>query len=162
MKKIFGVCVVIALNLIMPSVQAQSAEQCVRSLVEPRGQELLLKGRVNFSAPDSIGLQSISLTRECLVAGMQSGRVKLTNGQLQYFQLSGRSSEGVMIHKFDPKVQLGIYSRMSYQSGTPIENFFDVYRNVSNFSYQIFIGDGAYHESISWGILSVVGDENVR
>lgn len=162
MKKISGVCLVIALNLIMPSTQAQSAEQCLRSVVEPRGQDLLLKARANVSAPDSIGLQSISLTRECLAAGLQDGRVKLTNGHLQYLQLLGRSSEGVMIHKFDPKVQLGIYSRMSYQSGTPIETFFDVYRNVSNFSYQIFIGDGAYHESISWGILSSVGGENVR
>ncbi len=76
--------------------------------------------------------------------------------------ISGRSSEGVMIHQFDPKVQLGIYSRISYQSGTPIETYFDVYRNTSNFSYQIFIVDGAYHEGITWGNLSVIGDENVR
>ncbi len=162
MQKIFKLSVVIALNLVISYTQAQSAEKCVKSLLEIRGQDLLLKTRINVSAPDLSGLQSISLTRECLATGLQGGQVKLSNGQLKYIHISGRSPEGVMIHQFDPKVQLGIYSRMSYQSGTPIETFFDVYRNVSNFSYQIFIGDGAYHESISWGILSAVGGENVR
>jgi hypothetical protein len=97
-----------------------------------------------------------------LAAGLQIGQVKLINGQLKYMHVFGKSSEGVMIHQFDPKVQLGIYSRISYQSGTPIETYLDVYRNTSNFSYQIFIVDGAYTESITWGSLSVMGDENVR
>lgn len=156
------ICAALLLASLANIAEAQTAIQCVRSLVERSGQGLMLKVRANVSAPDSSGLQSISLTRECLAAGLQDALVKVSNGQLQYFQLLGRSSEGVMIHQFDPKVQLGIYSRISYQSGTPIETFFDVYRNTRNFTYQIFIRGGAYHESITWGVLSAVGDENVR
>jgi hypothetical protein len=162
MNILLKICTAVLLGSLANLAQAQTAIQCVRSLVEPRGQDLLIKARANVSPPDSSGLQSISLTRECLAAGLQDGRVKLANGQLQYLQLLGRSSDGVMIHQFDPKVQLGIYSRISYQSGTPIETYFDVYRNTSNFSYQIFVVGGIYHESITWGLLPAVGDENVR
>ena len=156
------ICAIVLLGSLANLANAQTAIQCVRSLVEPRGQDLLLKVRANVSPPDSSGLQSISLTRECLAAGLQGGQVMLSNGQLKYMHVFGKSSEGVMIHQFDPKVQLGIYSRISYQSGTPIETFFDVYRNTPSFNYQIFIVGGTYHEGITWGLLSAVGDENVR
>ncbi len=45
------ICAMVLLGSLANIVNAQTAIQCVRSLVEPRGQDLFLKVRANVSAP---------------------------------------------------------------------------------------------------------------
>ncbi len=142
--------------------QAQTIVQCVRSMLENTPQGLFLKTKVASVKDPTTGLSQLVLTRECLASGMQLGQVYALQGRVEYFFLTGKSSEGVLIHQFEPKVQLGIYSRMSYLAETPIEMQVNVYRHVASFNYQIFIQGSSYHESISWGRLTTGGDENAR
>lgn len=157
-KNLLKVCVAIGLHLMMSSIQAQTAVQCVKSLIELRGQDLLLKKDANISTSDSSGFQHLSLTRECVSAGLQEGRVSLGDGKLQYVQLLGRSSEGVMVHQFDPKTQLSLYARLAHQSPTPVAEYLNIFRQEGLFVYQLQIVNGLFFESISWGVAPVRGD----
>lgn len=158
MKKISGMCLVILLNLIISSAQAQSAEQCLRSVVEPRGQGLSLRSMKNLSSSDSRSIKVIALTSECYALGFKEAQVVEVGGYLEYLNLSSGSSEGVIIRQLDPKMQLGIYSRLSYQSVVSTEFLISLSNKNYYFVYQISQMNRMFTESIKWGVSPIAGD----
>lgn len=156
------VCTALLLGSLANITQAQTAIQCVRSLVEPRQQNLVLKGQIASNASDSNPLKSLVMTRECLASGFREAKVYAVNGRVEFLGLSGVSTEGVLIHQFDTKIQLNLYARLSGQSQVPVGHYLDLFRHVGSFVYQVRIVNGQYFESLTWGVLPVIGDNRVH
>jgi hypothetical protein len=84
------------------------------------------------------------------------------NGRVEFLDLSGVSTEGVLIHQFDTKIQLYLYARLSGQSEVPVGHYLDLLRQVGPFVYQVQIVNGQYFESLTWGVLPIAGDNRVH
>lgn len=156
------ICAAVLLGSLANLVNAQTAIQCVRSLVEPRQQNLVLKGQIASNASDPNPVKSLVMTRECLASGFREAKVYAVNGRVEFLDLSGVSAEGILIHQFDPKTKLNLYARLSGQSGFPVGHYLDLLKQVNSFVYQVRIVNGQYFESLTWGVLPIAGDAGVH
>ncbi len=162
MKKIGIYCFLVYLIQSSSLVEAQTISQCISSLVEPRRQELYLIGRLDSNTTSPNGLRNLVLTGVCNQLGFSIGEVQAIDGRVLYFNIHGRSREGVIIHQFDSKSQLGIFSRLTNQSERPVGHLLNIFKLKGSFIYQLSIVDGVYHESISWGSLQIAGDTHAN
>jgi hypothetical protein len=162
MKIRLKICAIVLLGSLANLANAQTAIQCVRSLVEPRGQGLVLKGRITTNVSDSDPVKNLAMTSECLASGFREAKVYAVNGQVEFLDLSGVSAEGLLIHQFDTKIQLNLYARLSGQSELPVGHYLDLFRQVGPFVYQVRVVNGQYFESLTWGVLPIMGGNHVH
>ncbi len=156
------ICTIVFLGVLANVANAQTAMQCVRSLVEPRQQNLVFKGQIASNASDPSPVKNLVMTRECLILGFREAKVYVVNGRVEFLDLSGVSAEGFLIHQFETKIQLNLYARLSGQSEVPVGHYLDLLKQVDSFVYQVRIVNGQYFESLTWGVLPMMGDSRVH
>jgi hypothetical protein len=162
MKIRLKICAIVLLGSLANLANAQTAIQCVRSLVEPRQQNLILRGQLASNTSDSNQVKNLVMTRECLASGFREAKVYAVNGRVEFFDLSGVSAEGLLIHQFDTKIQLNLFARLSGQSELPVGHYLDLFRQVGPFVYQVRVVNGQYFESLTWGVLPIMGGNHVH